>query len=455
MKRRLLVAGGTTLAVLLVVGGAGGVSALEAHAYSSAAAQLQATWRTDEANGVPALAFASWSAQVGAWQSRWSFAPAWLWSNGQSEINDLKKQTDALYTKMVTTDRAAATKNLASLQNLLGASGPWITVQDTAAASNFKATLETADTPRGLSDLLSKITSTTTSVNNEIAQRQASLNADIADRGGAAGVIAAATKDVATAQADALDLGNVPALLTSAQALGVGGKPTQAVVLLDQALPQLEARIQLNNQLSISLKSRQWDVDAALAESTPNAASLQSQYNTVAAAFKAASTDAQLSAVSGQITALQNATTAELNANQCGHNVGSGKVITLSLSLQEGVFYQDGCVVQATPITTGRPALPTPTGTFHVFYKTTPFEMISPWPVGSPFYYNPTWVKWVMEFDSGGYFLHDAYWEPTSDYGPGGEFTGGASHGCVHIPTATMQWAYSWTPSGTPVIISN
>jgi lipoprotein-anchoring transpeptidase ErfK/SrfK len=455
MKRRLLVAGGTTLAVLLVVGGGGGASALEAHAYSNAAAQLQSTWRTDESNGVPAQAFASWSAQVSAWQSRWALAPAWLWANGQSEINDLKQQTDALYARMVAADRAAATKGLAALQTLLGASGPWITVQDTAAASNFKATLTTASTPKTLSDLGNKISATTTAVNNEIAQRQASFNADIADRGGAPGVLTAAAKDIATAQADTLDVGNVPALLANAQALGVGDKPTQAVVLLDQALPQLEARIQLNNQLSTSLKSRQWDVDAALAESTPNAGSLQSQYNAAIAAFKAASTDAQLTAVSGQFTALQNATTAELNANQCGHNVGSGKVITLSLSLQEAVFYQDGCVAQATPITTGRPALPTPTGTFHVFYKTTPFEMISPWPQGSPFYYNPTWVKWVMEFDSGGYFLHDAYWEPLSDYGPGGEFTGGASHGCVHIPTSTMQWAYSWTPSGTPVIISN
>jgi lipoprotein-anchoring transpeptidase ErfK/SrfK len=454
MKRRWVIAGGTAVAVLLA-GGGGGASALQAHAYNNAAAQLEATWRADEAKGIPAQVFAPWAAQVAAWQSRWVLAPAWLWSNGQGEIDDLKQQTDALYTKTVNADRAAATKGLDALQSLLSANGPWITVKDTAAASNFKATLATADTPKSLSQLSAAIASTITAVNDEVNKSQASLNADIADRGGAAGVLAAATKDLATARADALDVGNVPALLAGAQALGVGDKPTQAVVLLDQALPQLEARIQVNNQLSTSLKNQEWNVDAALAESTPNAASLQTQYNAAMAAFKAAATDTDLTAVSGQVTTLQNAVTAELNANTCGHNVGSGKVITISLSLQEAVFYQDGCVAQATPVTTGRPALPTPAGTFHVFYKTTPFEMISPWPVGSPYYYDPTWVKWVMEFNGGGYFLHDAYWEPTSDFGPGGEDTGGASHGCVHIPTSTMQWAYSWTPVGTPVIISN
>jgi lipoprotein-anchoring transpeptidase ErfK/SrfK len=59
-----------------------------------------------------------------------------------------------------------------------------------------------------------------------------------------------------------------------------------------------------------------------------------------------------------------------------------------------------------------------------------------------------------MEFDYGGYFLHDASWEPSSMYGPGSENSYVASHGCVHIPTPVMRWAYGWTPIGTPVIIT-
>ena len=61
-----------------------------------------------------------------------------------------------------------------------------------------------------------------------------------------------------------------------------------------------------------------------------------------------------------------------------------------------------------------------------------------------------------MEFNVGGYFIHDAYWEATSAYGPGGEDSSySASHGCIHTPTPIMQWAYSWTPVGTPVLITN
>ena len=60
-----------------------------------------------------------------------------------------------------------------------------------------------------------------------------------------------------------------------------------------------------------------------------------------------------------------------------------------------------------------------------------------------------------MEFAGGGYFIHDAPWESTGSYGPGGENNQpAASHGCVHTPTPVMQWAYSWTPVGTPVVIS-
>jgi lipoprotein-anchoring transpeptidase ErfK/SrfK len=163
---------------------------------------------------------------------------------------------------------------------------------------------------------------------------------------------------------------------------------------------------------------------------------------------------AQLQAVQGQITQVQSAVSSSLAADTCGHNVGAGKVITVNLTLQEIVFYQDGCVVQAAPVTTGRALLRTPTGTFHIFYKQSPFQFISPWPKSSPFYYYPSWTNWVMEFDTGGYFIHDAPWEPNWQFGPGSEDSSGASHGCIHVPSATMKWAYSWTPMGTPVIIS-
>ena len=71
---------------------------------------------------------------------------------------------------------------------------------------------------------------------------------------------------------------------------------------------------------------------------------------------------------------------------------------------------ENGRLVMETDVTTGRPELPTPPGDYHIFYKQSPYEMISPWPPWSPYYYNPAWVQYVLEFLQGGYFLHDAPW---------------------------------------------
>jgi len=119
------------------------------------------------------------------------------------------------------------------------------------------------------------------------------------------------------------------------------------------------------------------------------------------------------------------------------------------------IFYDNGCVVNATSVTTGRPQLPTPTGTFSIFLKEGPVEIISGYPPSSPSYYTPVMIQYVMEFLSGGYFIHNAHWEATDDYGPGSQYDNViASHGCLHTPLATMAWAYSWTPIGTPVVIT-
>jgi hypothetical protein len=452
--KRVLIGAATLIAVLAATSGIGALSSSRASAYASGATTLRALWKADEAKGVPASEFASWDRQLASWEQRWRYAPAWLWSNGQSQLDDLTRMTNQLYTRIQTGDRNSAAASLATLQSFLKNNEQWITVADSAAAKSYAATLASPQTPAKLVSVKTQINGQITTLTKKISDLQASLNADIADRGGVSGVITAATRDLATAQGAGLDTGNVPALLNTVQSQTVGDSPTEAVVQLDHALNQLEARITVNNQIYASLHQQLWNLDAALAEATPNAASLQTQYDSVQASFKAAASDDELATVSGQVTSLQNAIANDLTTGQCGHNVGGGKVITIDLSLQELVFWQDGCAVKATPITTGRPALPTPTGTFHVFYKTTPFHMISTWPKDSPYYYEPTWVSWVMEFAGGGYFIHDAYWESLSDYGPGGQYSGGASHGCVHVPTDTMQWAYSWTPNGTPVVIT-
>ncbi len=134
------------------------------------------------------------------------------------------------------------------------------------------------------------------------------------------------------------------------------------------------------------------------------------------------------------------------------------KVVMISLDEQYLREYENGVLVHSNYVTTGRRELPTITGHFAIYEKVTPFEFHSPWPIGSPFYYAPTWIKYWMPF-TGGYGLHDAWWR--ANYGPGTNLTGdgpGSSeptgtHGCVNLPFADTQWLWDWAAVGTPVVV--
>jgi len=164
----------------------------------------------------------------------------------------------------------------------------------------------------------------------------------------------------------------------------------------------------------------------------------------------------------------------------------NGKVILVSLSRQQLWTYNNGAYAFTALVETGRPELPTPTGTFHVFLKacsdkrwtnntapttahnaacTThvgdgyPFVFTSPWPVGSPYYYYPTHINYALEFESGGFYLHDAWWHVA--FGPGanvphkladGTWETG-SHGCVGMTTANAERLYAWAPTGATVVV--
>ena len=126
--------------------------------------------------------------------------------------------------------------------------------------------------------------------------------------------------------------------------------------------------------------------------------------------------------------------------------------IVVSLSQQHLWAYDNGRLWLETDVTTGRPELPTPAGNYHIFYKTSPYEMISPWPYGSPYWYPDAWVNWVLEFIQGGYFLHDAPWRTW--FGPGSEY-GDGTHGCVNIPNGPMLQLYNWAQLGDEVDVVN
>jgi lipoprotein-anchoring transpeptidase ErfK/SrfK len=151
-----------------------------------------------------------------------------------------------------------------------------------------------------------------------------------------------------------------------------------------------------------------------------------------------------------------------LNSSGSSGGVSSpvqGKVIVVSLSRQWLDAYQNGREVFQAAVMTGRPALPTPTGTYHVLLKLHPTTFTSSWPYGSPYWYPPTFIDYALEWRAGGYFLHDSWWH--SVYGPG---TNGwhydpkfgwqwGTHGCVAMPLSAAAWLYNWAPVGTLVQI--
>ena len=434
--------------------------------FTAAASSLQKQWTRDVADGVPAANIATLRKQLeSSTESRaggWS--PQWWGDTGDALISQLQGKTATLWAAAMSAGRTQAEQAVKLFGQLNQQLGSYIPAALTAAEVTWEPQITAASTPNQLKQLAKTWVATVAATRTQaqaaqLAAELATLDSQASGFDGVAGLVQDAQNAVSTADGDNLDTGNVPALITAVQndvqdSAIQNADASSAIQQLVSADSQLRSLISLNDTVNGQIRPLEFAVDQAAAENTPNSASLMGRYQGVQTSFTAARTTAELTAVQTAISTVQSDVGTELAANVCGHNVGSGKVLTFNLALQEGVFYQDGCVVKATPVTTGRALLRTPTGTFATFNKQTPFQFISPWPPSSPFYYYPSWVSWVIEFASGGYFIHDAPWESASDYGPGGEDSAGASHGCIHVPTDVMQWLYQWTPEGVPVIIT-
>lgn len=135
----------------------------------------------------------------------------------------------------------------------------------------------------------------------------------------------------------------------------------------------------------------------------------------------------------------------------------TGKHITISIYRQRLRAWDGDRVVLSTSVTTGNRSLPTPIGYFQILAKQSPFTFISPWPKGSPNWYPPSRVSYAMEFQAGGYYIHDAPWRANFGRGtrhrggPGTNF--GGTHGCVNLPYWAAHFLYFWAPIGTTVQI--
>jgi hypothetical protein len=130
--------------------------------------------------------------------------------------------------------------------------------------------------------------------------------------------------------------------------------------------------------------------------------------------------------------------------NACRHV--SGKAFRVDISQQFARMCAHYQQVRTSPVTTGAVALGdgTPTGTWHVQARVRNTTL---YPAAGGAY--P--VKYWMPYD-GAYGIHDSSWQHFP-YGSAKYRTHG-SHGCVHVPGATMAWLFRWAPVGTTVTIS-
>ena len=134
------------------------------------------------------------------------------------------------------------------------------------------------------------------------------------------------------------------------------------------------------------------------------------------------------------------------------------KVIVVSLYEQAMRIYDDGKLVKAFKVTTGRPERPSPPGSWWVEGKQTNITFHSSDPKNSPFWFADTHINYALPFHSGGYFIHDSWWR--ADYGFGTNFphpdSSGenlGSHGCINLPTEQVKWIYDFVQLYTGVII--
>ncbi|MFL5665492.1 MAG: L,D-transpeptidase [Ktedonobacteraceae bacterium] len=140
----------------------------------------------------------------------------------------------------------------------------------------------------------------------------------------------------------------------------------------------------------------------------------------------------------------------------------SGQIIVVSMMEQTMRVYENGKLVRAFFVTTGRVELPSLPGHWTALARQAPTEFTSSDPPDSPYWYPPTPINYAINYHSDGYFIHDAWWR--GNFGPGTQFphydVGGdeayarnGSHGCINMPENDAAWLYANTNYNTQIIV--
>src|SRR6266516_2221310 len=139
----------------------------------------------------------------------------------------------------------------------------------------------------------------------------------------------------------------------------------------------------------------------------------------------------------------------------------AGKVIVVSLSQQAMRVYDQGKLVNAFLVTTGRPSKPSPPGTWWAEDKQSPTVFKADVPPSSPYWYPDTPINYAVQYHSNGYFIHDSWWR--ADYGPGTQFphqdasgdiySAQGSHGCINMAKDDAAWVYGFVELYTHIVV--
>ncbi|MGH7641505.1 MAG: L,D-transpeptidase [Candidatus Dormibacteria bacterium] len=418
--------------------------------------RLSQTLAVYQREGLPSAAVAPLRRRLSQVQTQPWFSPTfWLQPRGVA-LAALRQSAARDFTAARVRARNRAQLILTDYRSFAAANDSWLTPAQVAESSNWASELARQTTPVQLRSLTRAWQSTLAQTKAAAKGAEASAAATVAMTVGSGSLSDQAVAAEKLATGEGLSTLQVAAALSALQRSLAAGQPgTGQSVALETQLQALLAEIGLERQVANLQETVMGMVDQASFEQVPDATSFQTQYAAAKAALRAATIVSQLGTARGEFQTLQGRTEATLTANSCGHSTVSGKAIYISISLEEMVFYDNGCAVNSTPVTTGRPGETTPIGTFSVFVKASPLEFISGYAPGSPNYYTPFLASYAMEFLGGGYYIHNAPWEPGDAFGPGSQDDlSDASHGCVHTPLAALAWAYSWTPYGTPVVVT-
>ena len=128
-------------------------------------------------------------------------------------------------------------------------------------------------------------------------------------------------------------------------------------------------------------------------------------------------------------------------------NIGKSIIAVASTTTHRTQIYIDGTLTYTWPISTGRPSLPTPDGTYLSVEKNNPVRMIGGGAPGSADYYNEL-VYWAVRFTFSGDYYHSAPWSVV-DQG-----TTNVSHGCVNLPPVDATTYYDLTVPGDPITVT-